>query len=135
MNTIFEYPLLIREFHLDTFGHVNNAVYLQIFEEARWQFITEHGYGLKEIREALKGPVILEINLHFKHEMKLRDQVTIHSQMEKYEGKVGLIKQWITNQKGDICCEATFKMAFFDLKTRKIILPTPEWLKAVGLAT
>ncbi len=42
------YDVLILESHLDTFGHVNNAAYLTLFEESRWDFITKNGYGLKE---------------------------------------------------------------------------------------
>lgn len=36
LGPIHEYPVVIREHHLDTFGHVNNAAYLDILEEARW---------------------------------------------------------------------------------------------------
>ena len=46
---IFEYPLVILERHLDMLGHVNNATYLEIFEEARWDFIERRGHGLKNI--------------------------------------------------------------------------------------
>ena len=49
-NKIFEYPLTIKEFHLDTFGHVNNATYLQIYEEARWEFINQNGYATELAR-------------------------------------------------------------------------------------
>ena len=129
---VFEYPVLVRESHLDTFGHVNNAVYLTLFEEARWEFVTNRGYGLDKIRATQQGPVILAVNLAFKHEVKLRDQIVIRTQLESYEGKVGKVKQWMTNQNGELCCEALFTMGFFDLKTRKLILPTPEWMYAVG---
>ncbi len=47
-----EYQLLIHEGHLDSFGHVNNATYLNLFEEARWDWITARGYGLKEMGAA-----------------------------------------------------------------------------------
>jgi len=33
-STVHEYEILIKEHHLDSFGHVNNAVYLELFEEA-----------------------------------------------------------------------------------------------------
>src|SRR5690606_13293796 len=62
-NPMHEYPLLIVESHLDTFGHINHATYLQIFEEARWDLITARGYGLEKIRESRLGPVILEANV------------------------------------------------------------------------
>ena len=48
-GTVHEYELLIHEAHLDTFGHVNNAKYLEVLEEARWDFITRNGYGLDEV--------------------------------------------------------------------------------------
>jgi len=32
-NPIYEYQKEILEQHLDTFGHVNNAVYLSLYEE------------------------------------------------------------------------------------------------------
>ena len=40
---IFTYEMLIKEKHLDTFGHVNNATYFELLEEARWDFITNNG--------------------------------------------------------------------------------------------
>ena len=30
----FEFEVLIREHHLDSYGHVNNATYLALYEEA-----------------------------------------------------------------------------------------------------
>ena len=46
---VFTYPVTIKEVYLDTFGHMNNAMYLTLFEEARWEFITQRGFGLKTI--------------------------------------------------------------------------------------
>ena len=46
LGRVHDYQLVIREQHLDTFGHVNNAKYLEILEEARWDLITGNGYGL-----------------------------------------------------------------------------------------
>lgn len=133
MNPIHKYEILIRESHLDTFGHVNNATYLALFEEARWDLITSRGYGLAEIHKVGKGPIILEIKLQFKKELRLRQKITIQSQMLSYKGKVGTIKQWMTNQPGDLCCEMEMVFGLFDLKTRKLVEPTPEWSKALGL--
>jgi thioesterase III len=134
-HTVFEYSLVIRESHLDTFGHVNNAVYLTLFEEARWEFVTEHGYGLDKIRATQQGPVILEVTLKFRHELRLRDRVVIRTQLESYEGKIGIVQQTIFNKNGDLCCEARFTMGFFDMRTRKLILPTADWMKALGAQT
>mgnify|MGYP002626401055 CR=1 FL=1 len=67
----YRHEVLIKEKHLDTMGHMNNATYLQLFEEARWDLITANGFGLKEIQQKKQGPTILEINLRFKKEIRL----------------------------------------------------------------
>lgn len=131
---IFEYPLIVRESHLDTFGHVNNAKYLEIFEEARWEAITGHGYGMSDIQKSKQGPVILELNLKFLKELRLRKKVVIYTQVLKYEEKIGTMKQWIENDKKEICAEMTMIFGLFDLAERRLILPTPAWLKSIGLA-
>ena len=129
----FEYHMMIREQHLDTFGHVNNATYLILFEEARWEITTQAGYGIEKVREIGQGPIILEIQLKFIRELKLRSRIIIKSQAEPFAGKISILKQWILDEAGNICCEAEFKMGFFDLRSRKLILPTHAWLHAVGL--
>ncbi len=128
----FYYPLMIRESHLDTFGHVNNATYLSILEEARWELITQNGYGLSYIRETGLGPTILEINIKFIKELRLREEIIIESKMISYEGKVGKIVQTMLRN-GEACCIAEFTVGLFSVKERKLVLPTPEWLKAIGL--
>lgn len=124
--------MTIKENHLDTFGHVNNATYLQIYEEARWQFITDNGYGLKKIKESGFGPVILEIKIRFIRELRLREKITIHSQTGDYSGKIGTIKQWITDSEGNICSDIELKIGLFDTKNRKLVVATEEWLKAIS---
>ena len=130
--TLFNYPLVIREQHLDTFGHVNNATYLTLLEEARWELITKNGYGLSYIRETGLGPTILEINIKFIKELRLREEIIIESKMISYEGKVGKIIQTMIRN-NEPCCIAEFTVALFSVKERKLVLPTPEWLKAIGL--
>jgi thioesterase-3 len=131
---IFEYPLLIREKHLDTFGHVNNAVYLQILEEARWEIIHHNGFGLDEIRKSGLGPVILEVNLRFLKELHLRKQVVIKSEVTSYKGKVGSLRQTIESLTGEIHALAEFKMGLFDTRERKLVEPTDRWLQALGVS-
>ena len=129
-NTIYQYPLEIKEFHLDTFGHVNNATYLQIYEEARWQFITDNGYGLDKIKAIGLGPVVLEIKIRFMKELRLREQVIIHSQTTD-TSRIGTIKQWITDREGNICSDVEMKVGLFDTHKRKLVEPTEDWLNAI----
>jgi acyl-CoA thioester hydrolase len=124
-----EMNLVIQETDLDVFGHVNNAAYLRLFENARWEFITEQGVGLKEIFASGIGPVILEVQVRFKKELKARDQVKILSEFGGFEGKTAKIRQTMVNARGEEACQAEFLIAVFDIKARKIISPPDQWLK------
>ena len=55
-----EYRTLVKERHLDSFGHVNNAQYLVLFEEARWDRSTSAGYGMHLVQRKGIGSVILQ---------------------------------------------------------------------------
>jgi thioesterase III len=127
------YQLQILERHLDTFGHVNNATYLELFEEARWDWITKNGYGIDRVQQLRQGPTILEINLVFKRELRNRQRIEIVSWMESYRSRAGTALQQMLDEAGNLCCEARFVIGLFDLEQRKLILPTPEWRAALNL--
>jgi thioesterase III len=134
LGSVHLYDLTIHERHLDTFGHVNNAMYLDLLEEARWDLITRNGYGLDEIKRRQAGPTIVEINLRFVREIRNRERVTVKSWTESYTGKICKFAQQMLNEKEELCCEATFVVGLFDMQARKLLLPTPEWLRALGLS-
>lgn len=125
------HELQIVERHLDTFGHVNNARYFEIFEEARWAWITSRGYGLDKVRELAMGPTVLACSVRFLRELHNREHVRVLSELTSYAGKVGELQQQIVKGTGEVACEATFTVGLFDMKTRRLTAPTPEWLHAV----
>jgi thioesterase-3 len=124
----------IRERHLDTLGHVNNVAYVRLFEEARWEMITAGGFGLAEVQTKGLSPVILDMNLRFRREVLNRETITIESCVVSYIGKIAKLGQVMKNQAGETACEAKFTFALFNLKTRHLQDPTPEWLAAIGLS-
>ena len=134
-NPIYEYDKEILEQHLDTFGHVNNAVYLSLYEEARWDFITKNGLGLKEILETKVGPVLLDLNLTFKSELSNREKIKIISQArpEMRNKFVMVLDQKMLKANGKIASTLTISVGLMDLNLRKLISPTKEWLDALGL--
>lgn len=131
-NTVFLYPVRIKETYLDVFGHMNNAMYLTLYEQARWDLITKNGYGLDVIMERGLGPVILEIKINFLKELRLRDEVVIETELESYVRKIGHLKHQMVRG-GEVCSTAEVVFGLFSLKERKLVNPTPEWLAAVGM--
>jgi len=133
---IFEYRMQILEHHLDTFGHVNNATYLEIYEQARWDFITKRGFGVEEIQKKRLGPVVLELNLKFKKELKNREWILIKSYTkDRSHPLVGELHQDIINEKsGKIASSLDLKVGLMDLKERKLVRASKDWLYAIGLS-
>ena len=127
-----EYDLVIREHHLDTFGHMNNAQYLILCEEARWEMITSRGYGLKEVHQSKVGTVVLECTVRFKREIKLREKIKILTRVGSLSRKILILNHRFLKENGDIAAEASFTMGCFHLGERKLVPPTPEWLAAIS---
>jgi acyl-CoA thioester hydrolase len=134
LGSVHEYGRTILEGDLDAYGHVNNATYLEILEEARWDLITRNGYGLEDVKRLGIGPVVLEVNLRFVRELRNRQRVTIRSWVESHSGKIGRFAQQILDEAGELCCDAMFTVGLFDLSSRRLIRPTAEWAKALGLS-
>jgi acyl-CoA thioester hydrolase len=132
MSYTHEKTIVISEAHLDSFGHVNNARYFELLEQARWDLITERGFGIDTIRSTRTGPTILEINVRFLRELKARDVVVIRTDLISYERKIGKLRQQVVKD-GNVACEAIFTIGLFDLEKRRLIEPTPAWAFAVGL--
>lgn len=131
-SKIHTYPIVINETYLDLYGHVNNMVYFALFEEARWDFINQNGYGFNKIMDTGLGPVVLEVNMRYLKELLVREKIEIISQTTSYNKKIGKLSQKMMRG-NEVCCEAVFTIGLFDLKQRKLVLPTPDWLKAIGI--
>lgn len=134
-NPVYEYELTILEQHLDTFGHVNNAVYLALYEEARWDFITRNNLGLKEILATKIGPVLLDLQLTFKAELKLREKIKIVTQARPVMRNkfVMQLDQKMIKEDGKTASTIILSVGMMDLNARKLISPSEEWRKALGL--
>lgn len=130
---VHTYSITILESHLDTLGHVNNAMYLTLLEEARWDISTSLGFGLEEIQKSQIGPIILDIHIQFKKEIRLRQNVIIETKFEEISKRIATIHHVIRDEQGTVYCLAKLKFGFFDMQSRKLILPPEKWLKAMGI--
>ena len=133
MSITFEYPTMILEKHLDSYGHVNNAVYLEIYEEARWDFITRNGWGLDRVHRDRLGPVILDIALSFKKELRNREKIIITSTFKEMRNPlVMVLEQQILNEAGRPASTMILQMGLMDLSKRRLIRPPLDWMRAIG---
>ncbi len=126
------YKKQILEHHLDTFGHVNNATYLEIYEEARWDLIESQGYGISYIKEKHEGPVILEATVKYKKELINRENIKIET---TYGGELNplvmIINQKMIKENNEIASEASFCVGVMNLAKRKLVRPPEYWVNAI----
>ena len=78
----FYFELQARGNELDSYGHVNNAVYLNYTEQARWELFRELGL-LDEIIASGKKIVIVENTIKYIRQVRIFDEIKVESQMEK----------------------------------------------------
>jgi len=78
----FYLTLQARGYELDSYGHVNNAVYLNYTEQARWQLFKELGL-LDELISSGKKIVIVENLIKYIRQVKLFDEIVVETRMEK----------------------------------------------------
>ena len=125
-----KYQITIKENHLDTFGHVNNATYLELYEQARWEALNDHGVSVKKITEDQIGPVLLRVDLKFRKELLLRENIEIRSELiDRPNPKVMKIKQEMIKSSGEVACEAVFDIGVMDLVKRKLVRLEGVWLE------
>jgi len=129
---VHEYQTHIREAHLDSFGHVNHAVYLNLMEEARWDLITSRGFGMEKIQASQLGPVILDVHIQYKKELRLRASIRIVSKTLSYQHKISTFEQNIFIEPDTLSAKAVFTFGLFDMQKRRLVPPTQAWLYAIG---
>lgn len=103
--------LTVRGYELDSFGHVNNAVYLQYAEVALWNFFKINGLMEHTLENDL-FPVLMESSQRYIHELKLLDQVRIESEFTAKGGVMICKHNIINDETGVLSCRIKGRIVF-----------------------
>ena len=110
-----------RGFHLDVFGHTNNARYLEFMEIARWdalQPIIASGFFAKRNL----GFVIVNININYRAASFINDILEVKTIMKHIGNKSIVVHHDVFDKtKGHPVCDADVTFVLMDLKTRKAV--------------
>ena len=111
----------VRGYHCDFYGHVNNARYLELFEEARWRYL-EEGLDLGYWKERHMGFVVVAVTLNFRRPAGLNTPLLINSSIDRLGGRSGIIRQEMLNEEtGKTIADAELTFAVIDLRTGKAL--------------
>jgi YbgC/YbaW family acyl-CoA thioester hydrolase len=87
--------ITVRGYELDSYGHVNNAVYLQYLEQARWVLMKEMEL-LKQINDEELFLVVTETHIRYLREANIFDELIIETTL-KVEKPYLVFRQKIMN--------------------------------------
>lgn len=127
MITLEDYQTTITQEYLDFLGHVNNARYLNILEDARWHLYAQMGYTKKNAIENQKAPIVIENKIKYRKELTAGEQVRIVTKYKEYSGILGKLEQVIFKENGKRSCYAEITIGYFDMTKRKLIHPVGLW--------
>jgi thioesterase-3 len=110
----FESTFKIRSFHTDSFGHVNNARYLELLEEARWQF-AEHLGLVNLLNEENLGFIIMQMNLRFRFPVVEGDTIRVLTSLVSLGSDIGEVEQLIKkSDSGKLAAKMLFTFVLID---------------------
>ncbi len=107
----------VRGYHIDYFGHVNNARYLEFLEEGRWDFF-EKNTSLKGLRQKGLILLIVNINISYHRPARLRDLLDIRTSISKIgEKSVTMYQEIFLKETADLIADAYVTFVIANLAT------------------
>jgi acyl-CoA thioester hydrolase len=125
----FSVRVTVRGYETDVQGHLNQAVYLNYAEHARWSLLRAAGISQAGLIAGGIGPVALETTIRYRRELLAGDEVDVTCAFEWGGGKTFRIEQTIRKLDGTVAAEVTAVGGLMDLTARKLVADPQERFK------
>ncbi|KUN04683.1 thioesterase [Streptomyces yokosukanensis] len=122
----FSVRVSVRGYETDTQGHLNQAVYLNYAEHARWSLLQSAGVSQARLVARGVGPVTLETTIRYQRELLAGDEVDVTCAFEWGEGKTFRMLQEIRRTDGTVAAGISAVVGLLDLKERKLLADPRE---------
>lgn len=133
MGDAYRVNITVRGYELDTQGHLNQAVYLQYAEHARWEMLKAAGLSQDRLLASGVGPVALENTIRYRSELRGGDEVSVSCAFQWGGGKTFKLVQEFHKADGTLAADLVAVAGLLDLKTRRLVEDPGPRLR--GLAT
>ncbi len=119
----------IRGYHLDLFGHVNNARYLEFLEEARWAAF-EKTVDLEALARKGLAFTVVNININYRRPALINDVLSVETSISQWRRRSAVIRQEVKNKEGgEMAADAEVIFVIFDTRKQKTAVLEGELLK------
>lgn len=110
MNLIYTRKIFGHE--CDLYGHLNNAKYLNLFEEARSEAMEQTNFTLDILFDLGIFMYVRNVNLDFIKSIPVGSEVSVESNIIKFTKLRSVWQQTIKNTKDEICAVLTIDVVF-----------------------
>ncbi|GGR97555.1 thioesterase [Streptomyces aureoverticillatus] len=132
MSEPFAVSVTVRGYETDSQGHLNQAVYLQYAEHARWSILRAAGIDQQDLIGKGVGPVALENTVRYRSELRAGDEVRVDCVFVWGEGKKFRVEQTITKADGTVAATVSGLGGLLDLKERRMVPDPAEYFRALA---
>ncbi|MEW1777143.1 acyl-CoA thioesterase [Streptomyces sp. NPDC086777] len=126
MSEPYSVRVTVRGYETDVQGHLNQAVYINYAEHARWSLLQAAGVSQAGLIGRGVGPVSLETTIRYRRELLAGDEVDVTCAFEWGTGKTFRMVQRITKADGTLAAEVDAVGGLLDLKARKLVADPRE---------
>jgi YbgC/YbaW family acyl-CoA thioester hydrolase len=102
---VFTTAITVRGYELDAYGHVNNAVYLNYAEWARWCMIKEAAGSMEYFKSAGLAPVVARVEVDYKRPCYLGEELVLETRLMEYKRKVVVFQHQVKKPGGELATE------------------------------
>jgi YbgC/YbaW family acyl-CoA thioester hydrolase len=117
----------VRSYELDALGHANHAVFLNWFEQARWDALAAAGLPAKEILARGWGVHVVRIEVDYRAECLLDDEIRVETWVESVRNSSMVLRQELLRQAPDrpeaLAAEARVVAVFVGPNGRPMRIP------------
>lgn len=132
MSEPYSVPVTVRGYETDVQGHLNQSVYLNYAEHARWSLLDAAGITQARLIAGGVGPVSLETTIRYRRELLAGDEVEVTCSFEWGGGKTFRIQQTIRKKDGTVAAEITAVGGLLDLQKRRLVAHPDEVFKELA---
>ncbi|GHG88149.1 acyl-CoA thioesterase [Streptomyces lanatus] len=132
MTEPFSVRITVRGYETDTQGHVNQSVYINYAEHARWSLLQAAGISQTGLMGQGVGPVALETTIRYKRELLAGDEIDVTCAFDWSDGRTFTVRQTISKTDGTIAAELTGVGGLLNLKERKLVANPQDYFKELS---
>jgi acyl-CoA thioester hydrolase len=128
----FSVRVTVRGYETDVQGHLNQSVYINYAEHARWSLLQAAGITQAWLIGRGIGPVALETTIRYRRELLAGDEVDVTCVFAWGGGKTFRIEQIIRRTDGTVAAELSAVGGLLNLETRRMVADPAHHFKELA---